>query len=122
MPPGGTLIVSSVFQASTQLACPGLGGGVTPCSHLNIWLHTTQAEAQLPGEGSSGHVPDSFGHMGWEIAAWEAGGTENLELVGDSTVPKSPSFPSKSHCCLPGQQHHAGGLPTSPAGLREEEL
>lgn len=58
---GVTLIVSSVLsvQHSAGLA-RARGVGVTPCSHLNIWLHTTQAEAQLPGEGGSVHVPDSF--------------------------------------------------------------
>lgn len=61
----GSQSASSVclfFQFSTRLAWHGLvrGGGC-------IWLDTTQAEAQMPGEGDGGHVPDFLGTRAWEI-------------------------------------------------------
>lgn len=75
------------LQSSRQLAWHRLGV-LGPCPHLCIWLDTTQAESQLPGEGGSGHVPDSLG-----TGAWKIGERRGWNLVENPTVPKSLLFP-----------------------------
>lgn len=53
-----------VCSFNSALGWPGMGWwGVGGC----IWLDTTQAEAQMPGGGDGGHVPDFLGTRAWEI-------------------------------------------------------
>lgn len=51
-------------QHSAGLAWAGWVRFVPPPQHL---VGHTQAEAQMPGEGDSGHVPDFLGTRAWEI-------------------------------------------------------
>lgn len=60
----------------------------------------------------------SGAHEPGRLERCEAGVTERLEQMEDPTV-NSPLNPAG---VSPGEQHHAGGLPATAAGPREEEL
>ena len=64
-----------------------------------------------------GPVPDSLGLRG--LGDW---GDGRLGLGEVLLYPRALWFPSNSAGVSPGQQHHAGSLPASTAGPREEEL
>lgn len=69
-------------------------GALGPCPHLCIWLDSMQAEAQLLGEGGSGHVPDYSGHK--NLGDWREGRLVLQRVwnpVENPTVPKSLLFP-----------------------------
>ena len=105
-------VIERAGTFSPALSWPGTHPLVRPLSPLHHVSGYYRGRGPAPGP-----VPDSLGHRG--LGDW---GDGRLGLGEVLLYPRALWFPSNSAGVSPGQQHHAGSLPASTAGPREEEL